>query len=115
MASFTSYARRHPAATRPAKTQGDVVELPFVAALLVVDNQVAVLQTDFIEILSVQSGQAQAVEPIETGEQSARGIAVIGKPYRRTGWCARCTRRNWVGGQRRRGLVWRRRSACLSL
>src|ERR1700753_3683652 len=53
--------QRHAAAARPAQADGDVVEIPFVAALLVVDDQLAVLQTDFVEVLSVEPGEAQAV------------------------------------------------------
>jgi len=60
-----------PAAARPSKAEGDVLEIPFVAALLVVNDKVSVLQTDFVEVLSVKAGQAQAVEPIKAGKQSA--------------------------------------------
>ena len=73
VASLFADAQRHPAAVRPAKTERNVFEIPFVAALLVVDDQASVLQTDLIEILSIQSGQAEAVEPIEAGKQSVLG------------------------------------------
>src|SRR5579859_4097908 len=64
-------AQRHAAAARPAKAEIDVFEFPFVAALLVVDDQIAVLQADLVEVLAVKTGEAEAVEPIETGEHSA--------------------------------------------
>src|ERR1700681_5084726 len=99
MAALFAYAQRHAAAAGPAKTEGDVLEIPFVAALLVVDDQVSVLQTDFIEVLSVQAGQAQAVEPIEPGKQSARRIAAKGSRWCRTG--LRGARR-WRGDWRHR-------------
>src|ERR1035437_6627939 len=103
MATLFANAQRHPAAAGPAKTEGDVFEVPFVAALLIVDNKVSVLQTDFIEVLSVKSGQAQAVEPIEAGEQTASRIAVIGDLQH--GLSAGRRRGNWVDGRRRRGLT----------
>ena len=71
MAALLADAQRHAAAARPAKTQGDVLEIPFVAALLIVDDQPSVFQTDLVEVLSVESGQAEAVEPVEAGKQSA--------------------------------------------
>ena len=40
-------------------------------ALLIVDDQIAVLQADLVEVLAVETGQAEAVEPVETGEQPA--------------------------------------------
>ena len=89
--------QRHPAAARPAKTEADVLEIPFVAALLIVDDQVSVLQADFIEVLSVEPGQAQAVEPVEPGKQSAGRIAATGSRWRGSG----------LGGARR----WRGRPA----
>ena len=61
-----------PPPLRPAKAEADVFEIPFVAALLIVDDEVAVLQTDFVEVLPVKPGQAQAVEPVEAGKQSVR-------------------------------------------
>src|SRR5437879_9595956 len=105
MATLFAYAQRHAAAAGPAKTEGDVLEIPFVAALLIVDDQVSVLQTNFIEVLSVESGQAQAVEPIEAGKQSAGRIAIIGDRCCRSRLSAR-RRGNRTNRHRRRGLTW---------
>jgi len=73
MPAFFADAQRHPSGARPAQAEADILERPFVAALLIVDDQDAVLQADFVEVLSVEPGEAQAVQPIETGQQSARG------------------------------------------
>src|ERR1019366_6108081 len=102
-ATLFANAQRPPATARPAKTEGDVLEIPFVAALLIVDNKVSVLQTDFIEILSVKPGQAQAVEPIEARKQTASRIAVIGDLQHGLGAGRR--RGNRADGHRRRGLT----------
>src|ERR1700694_5927529 len=92
MAALFAYAQRHAAAAGPAKTEGDVLEIPFVAALLIVDDHVSVLQPDFVEVLSVKSGQAQAVEPIEAGQKPAWRIGTRGGRRRgrsgSSGWCA---------------------------
>src|SRR5438445_578487 len=45
MCALFAETERHAAAAGPAQTKADVVKGPFVAALLIVDNQVAVLQT----------------------------------------------------------------------
>ena len=70
-AALLAETERHPAAARPAQAEADILERPFVAALLVVDDEVAVLQADLVEVLPVEPGQAQAVEPVEAGEQTA--------------------------------------------
>jgi hypothetical protein len=88
MAALFAHAQRHPAAAGPAKAERDVVEIPFVAALLIVDDKVSVLQTDLVEVLPVKSGQAQAIEPIEAGKQSAWRVAAIGSGCHRTGLSA---------------------------
>ena len=85
MATFFAYLQRHPAAARPAKTEADILEIPFVAALLIINDQVSVLQTDFVEVLSIEPGQAQAVEPVEPGKQSAGRVAAPGSRWRGTG------------------------------
>ena len=54
------------------------------AGVLIVDGEVSVLQADFVEVLAVQSGQAQAVEPIEPRQQSADRIALVGQRPRLT-------------------------------
>ena len=105
MATFFAYLQRHPAAARPAKTEADILEIPFVAALLIVDDQISVLQADFIEVLSVEPGQAQAVEPVEPGKQATGRIAAPGSRWRGTG----------LGGARRwRGSRSRHRCGALS-
>src|SRR5262249_46663938 len=85
------------AAARPSQAETDILKIPFVAALLIVDDQVAVLQSDLIEILTVEPGQAQTVEPVEAGEQSARGRirCSCGRRGRRRGY-RRCGR-SWGG------------------
>ena len=85
VAALLAHAQRHTAAARPAQTEADVFEIPFVAALLIVDDEIAVLQTDFVEVLSVKSGQAQTVEPVEAGKQSA--LRILGG--RGSGWSGR--------------------------
>src|SRR3954463_5612178 len=72
-AVFTK-AQGHSAAARPAQAEADIFKRPFVAALLIVDDKVAVLQTDFVEVLSIKAAQAEAVEPIEAGQQSVLGV-----------------------------------------
>src|SRR4029077_2236998 len=76
MRALFAQAQRDAAAARPAQAQADILEIPFIAALLIVDDQVAVLQADLVEILPIEAGQAQAVEPIEAGEQSVLCTAV---------------------------------------
>ena len=115
MAAFFAYLQRHPAATRPAKTEADVLEIPFVAALLIVDDQISVLQADFIEVLSVEPGQAQAVEPVEPGKQATGRIAAPGSRWRGTGLGGA---RQWRGSRSRHrcgALCQGRRSARLPL
>ena len=106
--AFFTDAQRHPAGARPPKTESDVFEIPFVAALLIVNDKVSVLQTDFVEVLSVQSGQAQTVEPIEAGKQAALGA--IGTRWRSGGWGRRRNCAGWCYLARKR-----RRNACLFL
>lgn len=55
---------------RPAQAERDVLKRPFAAALLIVDDQIAVLETDLVEVLAVEAGQAQAVEPVEALKNS---------------------------------------------
>src|ERR1700742_4626228 len=98
VALFTD-TERHAAAAWPTKAERNVFEIPLVAALLIVNDQVSVLQADFVEVLSVEAGQAQAVEPIKTGKQSARRITAI----------RRCRGRGGLSGRRRRRSRTRRR------
>ena len=86
MAALFADAERHPAAARPPEAEGDVLEIPFVAALLIVDGQDSVLQTNFIEVLAIKAGQAQAVEPVEAGKQSGWRV---GNWCGRAGFCGR--------------------------
>ena len=91
MSALFAETQGHPAGAWPPQAEADVIERPFVAALLIVNDQIAVLQTDFVEVLSVETRQAQAVEPIEARQQSVlRGA---------------CGRRCGCGGLDR----WRRR------
>ena len=78
MAAIFADTQRNAAAIGRRRLRLIFSKLPFVAALLIVDNEVAVLQTDLIEVLPVQPGQAQAVEPVEAGQQSARRIRLSG-------------------------------------
>ena len=71
---------RDPAAAWPAHAEADIFKRPFVAALLVVDDEIAVLEADLVQVLAVEPGQAEAVEPVEAGQQSVL---------------------RWVGGRRR--------------
>ena len=66
-------AERDAATARPAQAERDVLKRPFVAALLVVDDQIAVLQADLVEVLAVETGQAQTVEPVEA-RQAVRSV-----------------------------------------
>ena len=73
----TVLAKAHcnPTAPRPAHAEADIFECPFVAALLVVDDEIAVLEADLVQILSVEAGQTEAIEPVEAGQQSIlRGV-----------------------------------------
>ena len=65
-------AERDAATARPAQAEADVLKGPFAAALLIVDDQVAVLQTDLVEVLAVEAGHAQTVEPVEALKNAAR-------------------------------------------
>ena len=51
------------AATRPFETEADILEGPSLAGALVVDGQAAVLQSKFAQVVAVQSGFADAVDP----------------------------------------------------
>src|SRR5467141_3013982 len=115
MAALFAYTQRPPAAARPAKSEGDIFEIPFVAALLIVDDQVSVLQADFIEVLSVEPGQAQAVEPVEPGKQAAGRIAIPGNRWRGTGLGGAGRWRRSRRRHRRAALCQGRRSARLPL
>ena len=81
---LASLAKTHrdAARMRAAQVQRDVVEGRGVAALLVVDHQRAVLEADLVEVLAVQSGQAEAVEPLQPGEEAA-GRRFLGRRNRR--------------------------------
>ena len=70
----TLLAKAHcnPTAARPAHAEADIFECPFVAALLVVDDEIAVLEADLVEVLPIEASQAEAVEPVEAGQQSVR-------------------------------------------
>jgi hypothetical protein len=83
----TDRTQRHAATARPAKAEADIVKGPFVAALLIVNDKIAVLQTDLVEVLSVEAGQAQAVEPVETRKQSV--LRRLGSSRSGAGWCRR--------------------------
>ena len=72
-------AQRDAAVARTAQAERDVLEGPAIAALLVVDDQIAVLQTDLVEVLAVEPGQAQAVEPVEAGEQAGKRFLAVGR------------------------------------
>src|ERR1700760_69750 len=61
---------RRAAGARSAQAEIYVLKIPFVAALLVVDDKHAVLQADLVEVLSVETGEAETVEPVEAGEQT---------------------------------------------
>ena len=99
-AALFAETERYPAAARPAQAEADILERPFVAALLVVDNEVAVLQADLVEVLPVEPGQAQAVEPVEAGEQSA--LPAIGSRRGGRGCGAGRSRRSASGRRRHR-------------
>ena len=73
LCAFFAEAQRDTAIARAAQAEADIVEGPFVAALLVVDDEIAVLQADLDEVLSVEAGEAEAVEPVEAGEDPALG------------------------------------------
>src|SRR4029453_1949100 len=79
-------AERHTAGARAAQAQADIFKRPFVAALLVIDQQIAVLQTDLVEVLSVEAGEAETVEPVETSQDSALGIRCGRGRYAGRGW-----------------------------
>src|SRR5665213_4580511 len=98
MAALFANAERYSAGARPAKTKADVLEIPFVAAILVVDDQDPVLQANFVEILAIKSRQAQAVQPVEARQQSALRV---GNRRGRAGFGGR--------GRWRSGGGWRRR------
>ncbi len=66
-------AERDAATARPAQAERDVLKAPFAAALLIVDDQIAVLQTDLVEVLAVEPGHAQTVEPVEALKNATRG------------------------------------------
>src|SRR6478609_1945321 len=112
MAALFADAQRYAATSWPAQADGDVVEIPFVATLLVVDDQPAVLQADFTEILSAEPGQAQTVEPVEASQHSVGHGALIrrcrwsavgrGSGWRRRRWRGRSSHRPRLSGRRRR-------------
>ena len=85
MAALLAEAQRYATAAGSTKAEGDVLEIPFIAALLIINDQVAVLQTDFVEILPVEPGQAQAVEPVKASQQPARRVPAVGSRWRRRG------------------------------
>ncbi len=62
---FLADIERDAAAARTANAQGDVLKTPVIAALAVVDGDVAVLDTDFVELIAVK---ARCAHPVETGE-----------------------------------------------
>ena len=70
---------------RAAKAQADIVKAPQVAALLIVDHQSPVFQTDLIEILPVEPCKAETIEPVQPRQQSADVVTVIGDCRRGVG------------------------------
>ena len=62
-------AERDAAAARTAHAQGDVLEAPVIAALAIVDDDVAVLDADLVQIVAVEARRAHAVEARERRQQ----------------------------------------------
>src|SRR6202008_360689 len=72
VAALFADAQCDPAAARSAQAEADVLKIPFVAALLVLDDEPSVLQADLIEILAVEPGEAEAIEPLKPRKQPPR-------------------------------------------
>src|SRR3954453_21270347 len=102
MGALFAEAQRHAATAGPPQAEADIFERPFVAALLIVDDEVPVLQADLVEVLAVEPGQAQAVDPVEAGKQSA--LRAFGSRRSGTGWNGGCRWRSGCGRRRRRSL-----------
>ena len=69
--AFLTDTERDTAADRPPQAHTDVREVDGAAAALVLDHQRTIAQTDFVEAFSVEAIGAEAVEPVERGDQSA--------------------------------------------
>ena len=48
---------------KPRGAETDVAECPVLAGALIVDSKVTVLETQFFQIVAVESGFADAVDP----------------------------------------------------
>jgi hypothetical protein len=87
---------RHAASLRPGQAQVDILERPLLAAALVVDDQVAVLEPELAQVAAVEAGGAEAVDPgqerreVRRGDASGRRRRLRG---RRRGQRASCRRR----------------------
>ncbi len=53
----------HAALLRPRQADVDLAESPTLAVALIVDDQIAVLETEFLQIVAVEAGRAQTVDP----------------------------------------------------
>src|ERR1043166_10293373 len=49
----------------PSQAQVDIVKRPLLAATLIVNGQISVLESNLAEILAVKSGGADAIDPSE--------------------------------------------------
>ena len=56
-------AKDHAALRRPRQADIDPAERPTLAVALVVDDQIAVLEAEFAQIVAVEAGRAEAVDP----------------------------------------------------
>ena len=83
------------AAVRPLDTETDILKRPSLAGARVVDSERTVLQSKFTQVVAIEFGFADAVDP---GQQ--RGDTVAGRPRQR-----RPSLRRSVGGSPRRGFI----------
>src|SRR6202030_4626870 len=63
-------------AMRPLKAQRDVLEVPVLAGARVVDVEVAVLEAELAQIVAVESGLADAVDPRQQRGKDFAGLAL---------------------------------------
>src|SRR4029078_1941385 len=69
LAGLGTDCQRDAAAGRTGQTQIDVMERPLLAAALVVDDEVAILEAEFAKLVPVKAG---GTDPVDPGEQRTK-------------------------------------------
>ena len=76
---FRADRQRDAAGRRAGQAQIDVLEGPLLAVALVVDGEIAVLEADLAEVVAVEAGGAEPVDPGEQRGEIRNDVACCGR------------------------------------